>query len=317
VQSVPNHDIEIAEAYLVEEEQQAVDMQHADACVGNTQVAVTVQVAEPILSPDPMHNSSTFTVSFSRRKIYISICVFLFAAIMAIALGVAMNTKRNATAEEPSTSEDPDPTNVATSTTLSSPQPATHGFTATKATTSLPTTVDSETSTQVETTVIDVTCVIHNDCEIGACGYDSFSEDASKVCCSSGESTSIMTWDIEYQDFCTGLQLGVACGEHDDLCESKACVSQTCQGTKLSSDMECSIHNDCEIGACGYDSFSEDASKVCCSSGESISLMTWDIEYQDFCTGLQLGVACGEHDDLCESKACVSQTCSSGKIPSN
>ena len=119
-------------------------------------------------------------------------------------------------------------------------------------------------------------CSTNNDCELGSCGIESFDPTSNTVCCTSGElvrmylSSSSSGWPTSGScNYCRGQKLGTACGEIDSICQSDACVQQTCQATTLAANEECSIGNDCLMNVCGYESLSPKAKTVCCESGAS------------------------------------------------
>lgn len=210
------------------------------------------------------------------------------------------------------------------------------------------------------------TCMTNNDCLDGACGYQDYSTNAVAVCCLSGATLNVYSggadgWPssaLSYDaDFCTEQPQGAACGRTDGICESNACVAGTCQAAKLVANSPCTIKNDCERDACGYESFSPNALTVCCASGATVRLSTisnddWDWMDDDdfsalpttrnlnhyyggggggyysgyysssstalnFCTGQPNGADCGVSDDICDSNACVLRKCASAKLAAN
>jgi len=167
-------------------------------------------------------------------------------------------------------------------------------------------------------------CSIDNDCTSRQCGYDSFSPDASMVCCERNSHIVYVTYNDGWltddsEPFCEDQPAGTACGEEDEICASNACVGEMCAESKTLVGDSCGVDNDCISGKCGYDSFSPDASLVCCESNSHTVYVTysdgWLIEgFRQFCADQPNGTVCMETDEICSSNACVGGKCAESKI---
>lgn len=168
-------------------------------------------------------------------------------------------------------------------------------------------------------------CSIDNDCTTRQCGYDSFSPDASMVCCERNSHIVYVSyyygWLTEDSTpFCEDQPAGTACGEEDEICASNACVGGMCAESKKLVGDSCGVDNDCISGKCGYDAFSPDASLVCCERNSYIVYVTysdgWLIEgFKQFCQDQPIGTVCVETNEICASYACVGGKCAESKIP--
>jgi len=167
-------------------------------------------------------------------------------------------------------------------------------------------------------------CAIDNDCVSDKCGYDAFSTDASRVCCKKNH-FSIYTFSSDgwlttgSKTFCQDRTVGTLCGVTDEICSSGACVGGICAELKTADGDECDIDNDCVSDRCGYDSFSADATRVCCE-GNHYSIYTFTSDgwlttgSKTFCRDQPIGTLCGVTDEICESLACVQGACAREKI---
>lgn len=135
-------------------------------------------------------------------------------------------------------------------------------------------------------------CNNSNDCESQACGLDSVAfATRKKICCTAGKTIGL-TDGFDYNDYCMrNIPLGGKClsanannyrSDGGQMCESGICIDDVCVDTRLADSESCNIHNECDSGACGYDSLDFSLrKKVCCESICSNQLYD-GFDYEDY-----------------------------------
>ena len=156
----------------------------------------------------------------------------------------------------------------------------------------------------------DQTCTDSGECENYACGLNSYSETAGRICCSKGESYSLpVGWSYGNSLFCGNLPDGTLCGDNR-MCSSGSCIDGQCSSQLLADGATCTQNSDCESTVCARAEFLESATQsICCPGGEAHSLRaSWTYSSFFFCGNRPVGTICGS-DDVCASKLCIGGTC--------
>jgi len=166
-------------------------------------------------------------------------------------------------------------------------------------------------------------CNRDSDCASNSCAYDSYSTDASEVCCE-GDYHSMFTFSTDgwpttdIRKFCQDRPIGTLCGVTDAICASSACVEGACAEAKRSIGESCTFDNSCSTNKCGYNSYSTDASAVCCER-DYYSMFTFSTDgwpttdIRKFCQDRPIGTLCGVTDAICASSLCVEGACAESK----
>ena len=154
-------------------------------------------------------------------------------------------------------------------------------------------------------------CADWTDCLSGSCGLMEFTQASSRACCEGGE---IYLLDVPWQYgdiyFCGNRPDGTACGS-DRQCLSNRCIGGTCVRQRLADGETCIEGADCENRTCALESFTQNARKICCPSGEQF-LLDVPYSYTNFwhCGNAPENTVCG-YDLQCGSGLlCINGSCS-------
>ena len=140
-------------------------------------------------------------------------------------------------------------------------------------------------------------CRKDGECQNGACGRRTAADNASLVCCASGQNTLFGGFD-----YCKGMPDGSVCWS-DAMCATGYCRGNnggTRKGVcgKLNNKVRCGKSADCKSGACGRASAQNGTQTVCCSSGRNMTY--WGYTY---CKRMSKGTVCWT-DSMCSSGNC-------------
>jgi glycerophosphoryl diester phosphodiesterase len=140
-------------------------------------------------------------------------------------------------------------------------------------------------------------CQSNANCSQAACGRGTAADNAHKICCASGKTSTYGGYD-----YCTGMPDASACWSNAQ------CLSDYCRGNnsgtnkgtcgKLEINLACQSNSDCKGGACGRATADDQAGRLCCPSGKTSTYAGFD-----YCTGMPSGTRCWS-DAMCNSGDC-------------